>query len=151
MVYIMSDTEAVWSFSQQLCHSLTVSRKLALLRESYYNLDLSFCLSVYQLLRQFWTDRAETRQEGRGRSRIEPKGIGCHVNQSVTMVFNKKCPVALILEWWCWNWRYTIFLAIWICMQKMNIIQQAVYEDYFMGLCTASTKIMLPPLNWSPR
>ncbi len=36
-------------------------------RQSYYNLDLSFCLSVYQLLRQFWTDSDETWQEGRGR------------------------------------------------------------------------------------
>ena len=41
---------------------------------SYYNLDLSFCLSICQLLRQFLMDRDETWQEGRGRSRIEPKG-----------------------------------------------------------------------------
>ncbi len=64
---------------------------------SYYNLDLSFCLSVYQLLRHFWTDRAKTRQEGRGRSRIESKGIGFHGNQTVVMVFNKYHPVASIL------------------------------------------------------
>ncbi len=69
-----------------------------MLYRSYYNLDLSFCLSVYQLLRQFWTNRAETWQECRARSRIEPKGIGFHGNHMVVMIFNKNCAVTLISQ-----------------------------------------------------
>ncbi len=107
--------------------------------------------SVPHLLGRIWTDCIQTRQEGQGRDPAGAKGIGFHSNQTVVMVFNKNCPRALILEWLCWNSQCPIYLAIWICMQKMSVIHQVVHEDYFMGFCTASIKFMLPPLNWSPR
>ncbi len=43
--------------------------------ESYYNLDLSFCLSVYYLLHRLWTDRYQTQQE---LSNLEPYDMGFH-------------------------------------------------------------------------
>ena len=89
---------------------------------SYYNLDLSFCLSVYQLRRQFWLDRAETWQEGQGRPRIESKGISFHGNQTVAIVFIKHHPVALILGL-CWQiLAGRLHFAISVCLPKMSEI-----------------------------
>ncbi len=69
---------------------------------SYYNLDLSVRPSVRPsvpyLLGRLWTDRNQTWQVGRGQDCQGAKGISFHGNQRVVILFNKNCPVALILE-----------------------------------------------------
>ena len=53
---------------------------------SYYNLDLSFCLFVYYLLRRLWTDCDQTWQECQRQVNLASYDIGFHGNHTVSHI-----------------------------------------------------------------